>query len=333
MRRWSTIFLFLLFSFSFSISVAEPRDLVEFLQVYQKSIDELESLNLDCNQIIMDYGIMAKAIPFEIEKEGKEGKFRRLYFSGGYLEINTSTFAIDELNFDFIYYTKDDVEINQYALSCAYFALEYGSSSWYTVLDKYKEFTNNLVISDSMMSNASRGVEQFVYSSKNYDYYLTSDQYVAHSSGKKVTQFRVIARSRSTGSATAQVTPPKTTPRPQTTPYIDNTTGRRYIYIDYKNVARNPELYKNTKVFLKGKVVQVAGSVTRGYDIRLATAGVNEDIYYIVVPAEKAPSFDILEGDNLLILCTLKGSYTYTTTRGSEVTQPYAIADSISLQE
>ena len=182
----------------------------------------------------------------------------------------------------------------------------------------------------------SQGDKDTIDIDMQYGYYVEiEDSSVVFTpyTGKPTLGFKKKTGSTSTGSTTAQVTPPKTTPRPQTTPYIDNSTGRRYIYIDYKNVARNPELYKNTKVFLKGKVVQVVGSRTRGYDIRLATSGGFDDIYYIVVTAEKTPSFNILEGDNLFVLCTLGGDYTYKAVLGNEITLPLATADSISLQE
>lgn len=202
-------------------------------------------------------------------------------------------------------------------------------------VNKYKSSSRYDDITSSSYKYYSQGDKEWIDIDMRDGYYVEikySSVVFTPYTGKPTLGFKKKTGSTSTGSTTAQVTPPKTTPRPQTTPYIDN-TGRRYIYIDYKNVARNPELYKNTKVFLKGKVVQVVGSRTRGYDIRLATSGSFDDIYYIVVPAEKTPSFNILEGDNLFVLCKLDGDYTYTAVLGNEITLPLATADSISLQE
>lgn len=97
---------------------------------------------------------------------------------------------------------------------------------------------------------------------------------------------------------------------------------------DYTEFFRYPEKYYGTKIVLKGKAVQVMGSRTWGYQIRLATAG-GSDIVYIRVKSD--PGFNILEDDRLTVYAVMKNTYTYTSTFFNSVTIPSADADSIIL--
>ena len=97
---------------------------------------------------------------------------------------------------------------------------------------------------------------------------------------------------------------------------------------DYTEYSRYPEKYNGTKIILKGKAIQVIGSRTRGYNIRLATAG-NSDVVYIRVNTD--PGYNILENDRLTVYATMKDPYTYTSTFFVSVTIPSADADGIQL--
>lgn len=97
---------------------------------------------------------------------------------------------------------------------------------------------------------------------------------------------------------------------------------------DYTEFFRYPEKYYGTKIVLKGRVIQVLGSRSRGYEIRLATSG-NGDVVYIRVKFD--PGFNILENDRLTVYAEMKDTYTYITTFLNSVTIPSANADSIKI--
>lgn len=131
-------------------------------------------------------------------------------------------------------------------------------------------------------------------------------------------------------SASAKATP---TPAPE----IASTTKKPKVSLegylpfsdfDYTEYFRYPEKYYGTKIILKGKAVQVLGSRTRGYQIRLATSG-SGDVVYIRVNFD--PGFNILENDRLTVYATMKNTYTYTSTFFTSVTIPSADVDSVIL--
>ena len=129
---------------------------------------------------------------------------------------------------------------------------------------------------------------------------------------------------------------PKATPTPtvakqQNIHKKDEETPEGYLpfsSFDYTEYFRYPEKYSGTKIILKGRVIQVIGSRSRGYQIRLATAA-NSDIVYVRVKND--PGFNILEGDRLTVYAEMKNTYTYTSTFFTTVTVPSADADSITL--
>ena len=116
----------------------------------------------------------------------------------------------------------------------------------------------------------------------------------------------------------------KSTPQPE----IMNVSSE-YGEFNYKKVARNPEDYIGTKVKLDGHVVQVTGTRTEGYSIRLATNGNYDDILLLRVYSENAPASNILEADDLTVYAVLQGEYTYKTVMGNSITLPIADAKEI----
>ena len=133
------------------------------------------------------------------------------------------------------------------------------------------------------------------------------------------------------GSAAIAKTTP--TPQPEKTSITKKPEVAMEGYLpfsdfDYTEYSRYPEKYYGTKIILKGKAVQVLGSRTKGYQIRLATAA-SSDVVYIRVNSD--PGYNILENDRLTVYATMKDLYTYTSTFLVSVTIPSADADSIQL--
>ncbi len=116
---------------------------------------------------------------------------------------------------------------------------------------------------------------------------------------------------------------PKPTPAPTPTPDPRALYGK----FDFKSVSRNPEDYISDKVKISGRVVQVMGSRSEGYIVRLATKGRYDNIIYCVILAENAPSYNILEDDKITIFAVLAGEHTYETTMGAEITLPLVRVD------
>lgn len=117
----------------------------------------------------------------------------------------------------------------------------------------------------------------------------------------------------------AEKNTPKATPAPN------------YSSLNYERVARMPEKCIDEKVKFSGIVIQVMGSREKGYDIRLATKDGYDDIVYLYIPPEAAPSINILEDDKITVKGTIKGDHAYTSIWGQEITLPLVHADSVSI--
>lgn len=150
------------------------------------------------------------------------------------------------------------------------------------------------------------------------------------SSDGKATQAELVVLFSST--AVAKASPVQSENEPVTTPKKkDDQVPEGYLPFsdfDYTEYFRYPEKYYGTKIVLRGRVVQVLGSRTRGYQIRLATSG-SSDVVYIRIKQD--PGFNILEDDRLTVYAVMKDTYTYTSTFRNMVTIPSADADSIKL--
>ncbi|MBR4057895.1 MAG: SH3 domain-containing protein [Oscillospiraceae bacterium] len=112
---------------------------------------------------------------------------------------------------------------------------------------------------------------------------------------------------------------PKSTPEPS------------YVSLNYERAARLPEVCMNQRVRFSGKVLQVMGSRADGYHVRLATKGDYDDVVYLYIDSDHAPSINLLEGDKLTIKGVLKGDYTYQSVFGQAITLPSAYAESVSI--
>lgn len=119
---------------------------------------------------------------------------------------------------------------------------------------------------------------------------------------------------------------PKPTPKPTATPkpYAE------YQKFDYKSYARSPENYKLQKFKLTGKIVQVLGSRSEGYEIRLATKNGYDDVVYVFVT--KDPGYSLLEDDKVTVYAVAYETVTYESIFGQSITIPAFVADAIELR-
>lgn len=104
----------------------------------------------------------------------------------------------------------------------------------------------------------------------------------------------------------------------------------QYQTIDYEEYARFPDEHINKKVYLKGRVEQVLGSRTEGFQIRLSVLKNVKNIVFITITGD--PGYNILEGDRLVVYARLAGTVSYQSIWGQTIVIPAAYADMIELQ-
>lgn len=126
----------------------------------------------------------------------------------------------------------------------------------------------------------------------------------------------------------------KPTPSPSPTPAPSPTPDPRKAYgkYDYKAIFRNPENYIDNKVKVTGRAIQVLGSRTEGFTIRLATRGHYDNVIMLYIMPENAPTANVLEDDSLIVYGTVSDNYTYTSTMGAEITVPLVYADAVEIK-
>lgn len=149
-------------------------------------------------------------------------------------------------------------------------------------------------------------------------------EYEQATGAKKPDGLATIAEQEALFAADAMVKP---TPEPTATP--DPT--KQYGKFDFKSVSRNPENYIGNKVKITGYVLQVLGSRSEGFDIRLATKGHYDNVVYLYIAPDNTPAYNILEDDKITVYATLAGNYTYTSTMGAEITLPLANGDIVEV--
>ena len=99
--------------------------------------------------------------------------------------------------------------------------------------------------------------------------------------------------------------------------------------IAYKDLERNPDLYKNEMIRFSGRVVQVCSEASSPWaysTYRVATAGRYGNVVYVYV-SNYGSGTRILEGDSVKLYGTYDGLYTYTTIMGGSVTIPSMTAE------
>ncbi|MEI6580229.1 MAG: zinc ribbon domain-containing protein [Eubacteriales bacterium] len=104
------------------------------------------------------------------------------------------------------------------------------------------------------------------------------------------------------------------------------------ISVTYDQLARYPDLYKNTNVKIKGQVIQViTGGDTTGYRVNVTDEGYglwDDTILMSFNLSEDSPQ--ILEEDIITIYGVYQGTTTYTTIFGAKETVPSMLAEYIS---
>lgn len=114
--------------------------------------------------------------------------------------------------------------------------------------------------------------------------------------------------------------------------YQSNTPNpyAEYQKFVYKTYARNPENYKLQKYRIKGKIIQVIGDRTHGYELRVATKGSYDDVVYVFVNED--PGFSLLEDDRVIIYAVGNETITYESIFGQSITLPAFVADEIQVR-
>ena len=133
---------------------------------------------------------------------------------------------------------------------------------------------------------------------------------------------------------------------------IDNTTEKTEIpelsedeyknsceSISYDKLARNPNMYKNKKVYFRGKVVQATNnssifsnnSLTLRVDVTEGEYGIWDDTIYVDYEYKDENESKILEDDIITLYGEFIGEKSYTSVLGAKITLPHINAKYIVL--
>lgn len=126
---------------------------------------------------------------------------------------------------------------------------------------------------------------------------------------------------------------PKPTPtiKPEPTPEpVKEFIKENYGYVDYSELARNPNQYIGKSLTYSGKVIQVIEGDTETQH-RIAVGGNYDNVIYVAYPKDIVTS-RILEDDYVTVYGTSLGLYTYKSTLGGNITIPALYLDRIELQ-
>lgn len=99
---------------------------------------------------------------------------------------------------------------------------------------------------------------------------------------------------------------------------------------NYPFFAKNVALHKNEKIKFSGKVLQALENddIT---SIRVAVDNDSDHVVYLIVVGDLL-DIRVLDDDVINVTGTYSGLYTYSSTRGGEITIPSCIADSVSVK-
>ena len=128
---------------------------------------------------------------------------------------------------------------------------------------------------------------------------------------------------------------PKTTPVPKSKIVEEkekeielSVNPEEYMNLDYEDIMRYPEKHKGEKVAVNGKVIQVMGNRTRGFEIRFSLSGSSDVVYVYINDVD----FNILENDRMTIYATVKGTKTYSSILLQSITIPSLQAGCVILK-
>ena len=109
--------------------------------------------------------------------------------------------------------------------------------------------------------------------------------------------------------------------------------------ISYDELARNPNMYKNKKVYFRGKVVQATNnssifsnnSLTLRVDVTEGEYGIWDDTIYVDYEYKDENESKILEDDIITLYGEFIGEKSYTSVLGAKITLPHINAKYIVL--
>lgn len=122
---------------------------------------------------------------------------------------------------------------------------------------------------------------------------------------------------------------PKPVPTPTPQPEIKEFVKENYGYVDYSELARNPDQYKGKSLTYSGKVIQV---IEGDSDVqhRIAVNNDYDSVIYVSYPKDMVTS-RVLEDDYVTIYGTSLGLLSYQSTLGGKITIPAIYLDRIEI--
>ena len=123
----------------------------------------------------------------------------------------------------------------------------------------------------------------------------------------------------------------KPIPTLEPTPAVKEFIKENYGYIDYNELARNPDSYIGKSLTYSGKVIQVIEGDTETQH-RIAVNGNYDKVIYVGYPKSIVTS-RILEDDYVTIYGMSLGLYSYQSTMGGQITIPAIYLDRIELSQ
>lgn len=123
----------------------------------------------------------------------------------------------------------------------------------------------------------------------------------------------------------------KPQPTPTPAPVVKEFIKENYGYVDYKELARNPDPYIGKSLTFSGKVIQVIEEDNETQH-RIAVNGDYDSVIYVVYPKNIVTS-RILEDDYVTVYGTSAGLLSYQSTMGGKITIPALYLDRIELKQ
>ncbi len=116
---------------------------------------------------------------------------------------------------------------------------------------------------------------------------------------------------------------------------LDKVTAKDHGYTkltkkNYNFYAKNPGLHKDELITFTAKALQVIDG-TSVTTIRAAIDSDSDKVVYLTLPNDLT-TIRILDDDIIIVKATFTGLYTYSSTRGGEITIPSCTAESVSVK-
>ena len=120
---------------------------------------------------------------------------------------------------------------------------------------------------------------------------------------------------------------PTSIPTPTPTPVVKEFVKENYGYVDYKELARNPDAYIGKSVTYSGEVIQVIEDDAET-QLRIAVNRDYNSVIYVAYPKNIVTS-RIPEDDYVTVYGTSLGLLSYQSTMGGKITIPAIYLDRI----